>query len=481
MAAPLKPSDKIERLSRAVHPGLLDTAIDPHLMIILILANLMSDTLWQVRDRIADRAAVDGLPVTDEMLSFIDHHFTHDFPMGTAERVGILNLQDERDRLGAGAVDTIKAQLWRHVTWRRDKGQLTPALDIFPLLEQDQLPIYTYSTIDGLHAMSRLLKHKKHRPMGVTVCADEATLTTSLASVLNGVALEDVFIVGSPGHYTTLLQQSGRRYWCNGKPESFSQARWADLTTGADAADPGTEFERRMPYADRFLSMFGVLKLGDGVSTIPRAELTRFEADCAAFFGTQLPPFEALHRQEVSFAASVATRDQLAQLDAADGAASARQVIDQLAQGDDLSVFGQAAYCYRDLHVRYPGAYLSNALRGPKLRKLAASVRSIDQALAVVSGIAGRQSIFQGRDRIAMPDEVLLFGTADDVDRGLLLLSLLLAAAPDQIGVEAALKITQHSTYLQIRDRVIDVDTLSDVRVEGEVGLTLDPSALTAA
>ena len=43
----------------------------------------------------------------------------------------------------------------------------------------------------------------------------------------------------------------------------------------------------------------------------------------------------------------------------------------------------------------------------------------------MVARIPGEESIFRSRDRIAMPDEVLYFGTGNDRDRALLLFTLL--------------------------------------------------------
>lgn len=463
----------------------MDAAIDPDLLIVLILANLMSDTLWKICDRILERYPDEGVGpdsrITQEMLTFIDHHFTHDFPMGTAERVGTLDLQDERDRLGAAAVDKIKGQLWRHVTRRRQDGLLTPALDIFPLLENDQLPVYTYATIDGLHAMSRLLKNKKHRPLGVTVCADEATLTTSLACILHRISPTDAFIVGSPGHYTTLLHKQGQLFWCNGKPEYFDQSRWQMLTKEMDSAGRLEEFDRRVPYADRFLSLFGTHVLGSGVSSIPEKELNRFEADCTRFFGFQLPPFQTFHREQVRFVQSRANRQQLESLDGLTSAKQARERVAELARDRDATVFGQAFYCYRDVFVDYPAAYLANSLRGPRLRKLAESVGDLDAALQSAKQISGRESIFGCRDRVAVADEVVLFDTGDDVDRGLLVLALVLASpridAADKMQVR--LTVTDKSSFVTMGDNVINMTDLSvSSVVEGDIWMSLDEAAL---
>ncbi len=472
-------SDRVERLSRAVHPGLLDAAIDPNLLIVLILANMMSDRLWHIRDQILTRAGdAHSVQITEQMLQFIDHHFTHDFPMGTAERVGVMDLQDERDRLGAAAVTQIKHQLWRHVTRRRADGLLTPALDIFPVLERDQLPVYTYSTIDGLHAMSRVLGHKKHRPMGVTVCADEATLTTALACILHGISVADAFIIGSPGHYSTFLQKDGQCFWCNGKPEFFDQARWHALTTGSEAADPIAEFDRRVPYADRFITLFGSLILG-GISSIPAEELQRFEVECTAFFGAQLPPFYTLHQEKTVFGASQANRQQLLRLDNLENAAAIRKEISQLV--NEVTVFDQAFYCYRDIHVATPAAYLANAIRGPKLRKRAETIDGVGSALHAAAQISGTTSIFGCRDRVAVADEVLLFDTGDDVDRGLLLLALLLASPCVDPNTKSVLRltVTDKSSFLSTSDTVLDIGMGDTVEaVCGRVWMELSQSAL---
>lgn len=469
----MKPSPRIEQLSRAVHPGLLDTAIDPHLMIVLIIANLMCPSLWRMRDRILDKipreARNDGAGsqslISRELLAYIDRHFTHLFPMAVAKQVGVLEIEDERRRLGAENVDIVKDQLIQHLKHRRSDGLLTPMLDIFPLLEQDQMPIYTYSTVDGLRGMARLLGHKKHRPLGVTVCADEATLTASLACILHSISFTDVFIIGSPGHYTTFLQKDGQRFWCNGKLEYFDEAKWFDLTQSSTAASPITEFERRMPHADRFISLFGMLKLGNGVSTIPLNELERMLDECDTFFGTGLPQSTRARSEKIQFLPAKASRGDLMRFNHLTGADQARALMAELAGDDDLSVFGQAIYCYRDIRVREPGAYLVAALRGQKLRAAAASIASIEDALTLVQGIHGKATVYNDRYRVALPDEVLLFETGDDVDRGLLLLSLLLAAPTiaDNAKKRARLTVTLQSSYLTWQGQLIDLASLGRV------------------
>lgn len=127
-----------------------------------------------------------------------------------------------------------------------------------------------------------------------------------------------------------------------------------------------------------------------------------------------------------------------------------------------LSMFDQALYCMRYLEVTYPGAYLAAALRGPKLSKCATKVDSLQSAVDMVASVENDQAVLSYRNRIALPDEVLLFQTGDDVDKGLLLFSLLLAAsfASAQDKSKARLVVTDVSTFCCWRDQIIDLKSL---------------------
>jgi len=83
----------------------------------------------------------------------------------------------------------------------------------------------------------------------------------------------------------------------------------------------------------------------------------------------------------------------------------------------------------------------------------------LPQALAIVAGITGQDSIFESRNRIAMPDETLYFKTGSDRDKGLLLYTLLHYST---IGCrESVIGFSDESSFVSYQDNWIDLRTLS--------------------
>ncbi len=482
-------SPRIETLSRAANPALFEAAIDPQLLTVLMLANLMSPTLWQLKNKVLARARaryaneeeLQQTHITLEMLAYVNHHFTHDYPMSTAKKVGVTDLSAIRQRLGAQGVDYALDVITRHFKRRDEQGLLTPDLDIFPVLEQDKFPIFNYSTIDGLRAMRRLLGQKKHKPMGVTICADEATLVATLANLLHGVSFRDIFLLGTPAHYTTFLHKDGARFWCNGKPEYFDQAAWQSLCADPTVTNPDAEFSRRLPFLDRIVSPLGSLFLVSRECSIPKGAFQDFRDESRAFFGCVLKPLENAVEAGISYLPSDAAFDGLQSLDHLTSAAEAHAVLSDLAERGRLSVFDQAFYCARELQVAFPGAYLAAALHGPKLCDAAASVRSVEDAIGVVAKITGTDAVLGDRNRLALPDEVILFKTGDDVDRGLLLFSLLLSstAISARDKSEAEFVVTDKSSYCRWQQQIVDMSSLSFVdAVSGQELMRISQAAL---
>ena len=89
------------------------------------------------------------------------------------------------------------------------------------------------------------------------------------------------------------------------------------------------------------------------------------------------------------------------------------------------SAYAHAKYAYRDWTETAPQVYAHAALREYETQQLAKSVNTLQDAIAIVKSIGDSESIFTSRDRLALPDETLLFDTGDDRDRALLLYTLI--------------------------------------------------------
>lgn len=536
-------SDHVSLLSWAARPALLEAAREPGLLMALLLADLMSPSLWEFREKIRLKTAADGAAAADggradggraddagaperraddrpalvmeEIHEYMDHHLFHASPLEIEEIWGRLDLHEERARLGADEVDYAVDVIRRGLEERRDMGILTGKQDILPLMDAGMLPDYEYSTIDVIRAHRRRLHHGKHKPLGVTSCADEAVLSAALAWAAGHVPLEGVVVFGSPLHYTTLVERHGRGYWFNGKHEYHDAGSWARVCGAQDVESPASEcgahdaesraregrsrdaeprapesaapgvergaredappgaaavqraFEARQQGLDRLVTPLGGHRFHTNESTLSAARLARTGEWLTRFFGAELRPIAEARERGIRFLPDPLDEACLRALDEAADAAAVRRLLKELARQYPGSIMELAHYAFRDLWVEHPEAYLEAAARGHLTRKRAAGVTSLAGALDVVREVAGRDSIFDDLERIALPDEVLLFGTGAHRDRALLLYTILRHAPYlDQAEKDALqLVFTDVDSFVLAGDDVIAVTALR--RCEG--------------
>jgi hypothetical protein len=119
-------------LDRAVAPNLFDAAADPDVVFPLVLANLMSPRLWDLRDRLSGSAGPaqvlrDG--TIRPVQQYVDHHFEHVTPDLVAGMNGVLDLDAEAERLGSATVEHTLSMLQSTFAWRNEHG--APQKDAF--------------------------------------------------------------------------------------------------------------------------------------------------------------------------------------------------------------------------------------------------------------------------------------------------------------------------------------------------------------
>jgi hypothetical protein len=142
-----------------------------------------------------------------------------------------------------------------------------------------------------------------------------------------------------------------------------------------------------------------------------------------------------------------------------DSAESYQAAIVLLAQAYPYSIYEYALYAFRLLDVANRQVYVRAARRDYHVKKLAEGIGALSDALSIVAGVTGRDSIFGSRDRIAMPDETLYFKTGSDRDRALLLDTLLHHSA---IGVaESVIGLSDESSFVSYEGKWIDLKPLS--------------------
>ena len=274
---------KIEMLSRFARPTLFDAVKQPEMLVAMILANLMSPSLWLFKAQVQSHIPVDPMPershvklIMSAIKSYVDRHLFHASPKEIGEIWGLLDLDEERKRLGVDTIDYSIDLIVTDLRGRQRRGQLTEKQNIFPLIDNGTFPEYDYSTIDSIKAYRRILKRKKHKPIGVSCCADEAVLIASLACVLHGARLRDILIFGSPVHYTALVEHKQQLFWFNGKHECFDGGAWCAEVGGKSVIDSQEPFDARITF-ERLISPLGkYVKVHRGWSKIMKKKLVDF-------------------------------------------------------------------------------------------------------------------------------------------------------------------------------------------------------------
>lgn len=436
----------------AVAPNIFDAVLDPTLVFSLVFANLLSPRLWTLRERVLDSAeqpqvSGDAIP---RMQHFIDRHFEHVTPVRIAEMDGVLDVDAERNRLGAEAVDYAITKILSTYTWRIQHGTIEKGVFPLELIKQGQFPAYNYASIDESWATRRLLHHRKHKPLGLTCCLDEAAIFAALVLSLPPGLVEEMAFIGSPAHYTVLVWAAGESWWFYGKHDLFTASSWSQLVAENYDGDAQAAFDDRLPNFDRIIAASGIYTFANGECSIDDARLATLVGRLDDFFGFRTAQLDAAlrqSRQSLTPAGIALTLDGIA---TASGAEDVRERLRNAAPDDGNALALRAHYTFRSLNVPDLQAYLRCARRSSRLDSFTAPLDTVDDAVTAVSSIAGSESIFEDRDRIAMPDETIRFATGTDRDKALLLHVLIERVVARRGSARTAVKtvFTESGSYV---------------------------------
>ncbi len=401
---------------RSIRPTIFDVYADPTIVLPMVLANLMSPRLWDLSARAGDARDLGARLAAYQRV--LDRYFLHLTPAQVAEADGTLHLDDIAGELGQDTFDRALEGIVSTMRWRLDRGTLNVGQELMALIDQGQFPNYVYGTIDELHAHRKLLGAKAKRPIGVTSCLDEAALFASLVATAPVDEIDGMILLGSAAHYTVLVWTGDpdgddfEAWWLYGKNSLIGHVEYARIVADDYAGDFLLAFADRLPGADLIVSRRGTWHMATGRTALPAEEraltskaLDRFfcgrlaevdEALTYAIEGHQPTQFDAL------FEACLNARG------ADDVQAIVRQSTNPHAR--------EALMCFRDTESIPLEDYLPAARRGQRVHSALLSGAHADELLA---SIAGADPVLPGEGRVAMPEEVLAYGTAGALDRRL--------------------------------------------------------------
>lgn len=454
-------------------PNLFDAHVFPDLVLPLVLGNLLSRNLWDFSTRIQARLKESPLRDTEGfddresiplILRAIQHqinsHFEHLSFRQVGEAYGMLDLDDERRRLGSDRVDAVVRLLQnrsRSYATMHDEAARTIAEE----LSRNCFPVYCYTNFDIVRANRRLARRKSRAPMGLTSCLDEVAIFAALAMTLPKEPVDTVIVLANPTHYTAFGWGSdGVPWWFYGKNALYSMSDWRKRVSERPDNDAQAAFDEVLGGLDRLIAVSGTFDFTTGVSSVPAEHLAQFVSMIDTFFGLRLRQLNDALR---------GTRSQLPESPLAPvfrellGTGSLDSVRTRLLNSADESL-QMVQYSYRSLSVRDHGPYLQAARHGPRAKKVASSLTSVEDAVAYLGNIPGSQSIFQDRNRIAMPEETLRLATGSDRDKALLL-HILLEHILEGAGRSAEITslFTEENSFVVTSDFSFNVTTQTQV------------------
>jgi hypothetical protein len=452
-------------IARAVKPNIFDGAADTELILPLVLANLASPRLWALAEKLKARLADfpdDGDPrgVSSFLRATakqIDRDCKHVHAAEVSALFGDLNLAHEKRRLGANIVDAALRSIETSARFRLAQGN-DRQVDLIEAIAAGHFPAFTYNNIDVIRAYRNLLQKKSAAPAGLTSCLDEVAMFAALGMTMPENVVYDMVILASPVHYTAFGRDGqGRAFWFHGKNRFYTKADWDKCVTEDYGGDPHAAFSDRLVIADRIMTIEGTFDFASGVCRITPDNLAVITRAMEDFFGAMprdlasaltrpihfAPPstFAALYRRFLA----LETRDRFVEF------------LKAQALQPDIETDLVAA-SFRALEGCDPRVFLI-AARESRLRGL--DLTSIDTVLNQLRALPHRDSIFEDRERMAMPDETLLFGGGTDRDLG-----LLFHVALERMGhAQVTTLMTPDETYVIAHDLCFAMTNLLPTQV----------------
>lgn len=424
--------DKLDRLSTAVSLTVLEIDYYPHELIpAFLMANLMSPTLWAWRD---EKNAFAGEGVLLSPKSRLNHlqRFFHRYtfinlpgePGG--DPWGLLDFSEEQQRFGFEFVGRIRREYdatFRKLLVDNPESQFGQIINqeyykqgLFPRLKNEPLEV--------MNAFARVDPEGKRAGR----CIGLGMLWASAMAVWGRFPLDRIVITGNRAHMFVFLDE--------GDGHLLNNTKWFSSTRINNRSEL-SEFVREVASGTDttffYIPAVGMCHCPDKTSQIPYERITNLYAGLGGFVTN---PIKHPNPEDIQFISPAQAIPNPLDHESSD---SYQVAVLALSAEHPDSIYEFALYAFRRLDVAHPQVYVRAALRDYRAKQLGQDIKSLDDALRIVADVQGRESIFESRDRIAMPDETLYFKTGNNRDRALLLYTLLqqssLANESDLIGL----------------------------------------------
>ncbi len=449
--------ERLERLSNGVSLSVLEIDADAqNLVPAFLLADLMSPALWAWRDEKRAHAPDGSLRSAKGRLDALQrffHRYTFTIMPGLpgGDVWGLMDFTEEENRFPRGFVENIRGEY--DLTFRRllaeNPGSQFGRIIDQPYYKAGLFPRLKNETVEVMNAMSTVNPEGKRSGK----CIGLGMLWAAALAVWGRFPLDRIIIAGNRAHMFVYLD-IGEGHLLN-NTKWFSSTRinnQSELSEFAKVVASGTE------TTFFYNPVMGMCHCTSRTSQIPNERIAELYRQIGGFVSN---PLRHPSPEHIRF---VGPNDPIPDPAGHDTAESYRAEVASLAAEHPGSIYEYALYAFRSLSVPWPQAYIRAALREARACELGRSVQELSDAVAIVGTISGRGSIFGSRDRIAMPDETLLFATGCDRDRALLLYTLL-AHSPVR-DLESVIGFSDVGSFVRHKGAWIDASTLLPLETE---------------
>ena len=410
--------DNLESLSTAVSLTVLEIDFLPQKLIpAFLMANLMSPALWSWRNE-KSAAADNGILYSPRnrlnQIQRFFHRYTFTNIPGEpgGDPWGLLSFSDEEKRFGKEFVENIRDEYdltFRKLLAENPESQFGQIINE-PYYKAGFFPRLKNETLEVMNAFATVNPEGKRSGK----CIGLGMLWAAALVVWGRFPLDRIVVTGNRAHMFVYLDEETGHLLNNTK--WFSETRinnQSELSefTRVVASNTETTFF--------YNPSLGMCHCTSMTSEIPLHHVTGIYAGISGFVSN---PLKHPNPDQIKYIEPAnAIPDPLA----FDSAEAYQKEIIRLADEFPGSIYEYALYAFRLLDVAHPEVYIRAAMRDYNTKQLAQRITSPDDALKIVRAVSGSESIFNTRDRIATPDEVLYFNTGTDRDKALLLYTLL--------------------------------------------------------
>lgn len=421
-----------------------------------LLANMMSPSLWKWREERPMHSGDGSLRGANRRLKDLQRQFhwytfTNDMSKPGGDYWGLLNFDEEEERLGKTFIQTIRKDYDETLKYllELDSESQFGQIILQDFYKQGYFPRLRNETIEGMNAFERICPMGK----GSGKCVALAMLWASSLAVCARFPLDQIILVANKAHLFVFLDDGQ-------SVNLFNNGKWYNSTRINNESELAVQAKSVATGSDVmffYIPGKGMCDVYNKHSEVERSTIERIAARCGEFLGA---PLMVGDLDEVNF--EVNERSLPDPSDFEERKEYQKAVYALADEEPALTYFEHAKYAYRDWINTRPEVFAHAAMRDYEVGQRALSITCLDDALAVVHNLENTESIFGSRDRIALPDETLLFRTGNDRDRALLLYCLLHKS--DLPTDNLCIGFGERSSYVNFGDHWID---LSDLSVNG--------------